>query len=270
MKKLNRRKFIRTGIFAAIGLAILDALWLEKFFFETNHFSLSATSLNSIKLLQLSDLHLNKISWRHQKLIRQINELKPDLLTITGDAIDKAENLHLLDQFLQQIDSSISKVAILGNWEYWGKVDMDALNALYQRHNGILLVNANHTFQLKNRSINIIGIDDFLVGEADFLKAVKGIEKTDHTIVLTHCPEHRDIIEQQNSGIAIDLILSGHTHGGQISLLGFAPFKPPGSGKYLAGWYRDASAPFYVSKGFGTSVIPLRFGSRAEISIFSI
>ena len=65
-------------------------------------------------------------------------------------------------------------------------------------------------------------------------------------------------------------MLSGHTHGGQVKFLGFAPFTPQGSGRYLNGLYDDYEPKLYVSKGVGTSILPIRFGARAEIAIFDI
>ena len=61
------------------------------------------------------------------------------------------------------------------------------------------------------------------------------------------------------------MVLSGHTHGGQITFLGIAPFKPQGSGKYLKGWYKKSGPKMYISKGIGTSILPIRFGARAEM-----
>ena len=60
-------------------------------------------------------------------------------------------------------------------------------------------------------------------------------------------------------------MLSGHTHGGQITFLGIVPFKPQGSGRYLKGWYKDSDPKMYISKGIGTSVLPIRLGARAEM-----
>jgi predicted MPP superfamily phosphohydrolase len=94
-------------------------------------------------------------------------------------------------------------------------------------------------------------------------------EKSTYHIIMTHCPQHRDIIKEQMTDIPINLILSGHTHGGQVNLLGFAPFRPKGSGRYISGWYTDELPHMYVSRGIGTSGIPMRLGSRAEISIFN-
>lgn len=110
------------------------------------------------------------------------------------------------------------------------------------------MINENRTVSLKNREISIIGIDDFIGGVPDFKKAIKGLESTDTNIVLSHCPEYRKVIVKHKKNLNIDVILSGHTHGGQISFLGFVPFKPIGSGKYLKGWYDDKSdAKMYVS-----------------------
>lgn len=68
----------------------------------------------------------------------------------------------------------------------------------------------------------------------------------------------------------ITLMLSGHTHGGQIAVGGWAPLVPPGSGRYVRGWFRgDGAPPLYVSRGIGTSVLPLRFGATPELAVFA-
>jgi predicted MPP superfamily phosphohydrolase len=66
------------------------------------------------------------------------------------------------------------------------------------------------------------------------------------------------------------LILSGHTHGGQVCLGGWAPVLPRGSGRYVAGWYTDGAIPLYVSRGLGTTMLPIRFGAVPEIAYFEI
>ena len=170
-----------------------------------------------------------------------------------------------MDEFLQLIEGTIPKYAITGNWEYWGKVDLEKLRETFNRQNCELLINEHRTFSIRGRKISIIGIDDFVGGKADFLKAVENLDHTGTNIVLSHCPEHRDVIEQEKGELDIELVLSGHTHGGQISFFGLAPFKPRGSGKYLKGWYKEREPQLYVSKGIGTSMIPVRLGARAEV-----
>ena len=189
----------------------------------------------------------------------------PDLICITGDSADDNEKMEHLNNFLKLIDTSITKFAITGNWEYWGKVDLVRLKDVYSESNCELLINKHRTISVRNREISIIGIDDYLAGDADFGAAVRNLQMTDTNIVLSHCPEHRDIISRQKGDLNIDLVLSGHTHGGQVTFLGIVPFKPRGSGRYLKGWYEGSAPKMYVSKGIGTSILPVRMGARAEI-----
>lgn len=269
MKKVSRRKFLKRSILASFGLLFLNSFWFEKYIIDWNQLNLNKTNKKSIKVIQISDLHIDSIQNFHKSLAEKINAKKPDLIVITGDAIDINGNLSVLDEFLQLINVSIKKYAITGNWEYWGKIDLLSLKAIYSKYNCDLLINENRTLSIHNRSISIIGIDDYVGGNADFSKSVQGLEKSDTNLVLSHCPAHRDIIAKQNKNIEIDLILSGHTHGGQITLFGFAPFRPPGSGNYLKGLY-NSYPPLYVSKGIGTSVLPFRLGARAEIIEFDL
>jgi hypothetical protein len=201
----------------------------------------------------------------HKSIAKRINSIKPDLLFITGDSVDQSEKIQSLNEFLELMDLSIPKYAITGNWEYWGDVDLSQLQSMYSKNNCKLLINENRSMTVRGREISIIGIDDYIGGNADYNKAVQNLKQTDTNIVLTHCPEHRDIISKQMGTTAIDLVLSGHTHGGQITFLGIVPFKPPGSGNYLKGWYTEKEPKMYISKGIGTSILPIRLGARAEM-----
>ncbi len=235
MKSLTRRKFIRRGILASIGLLLLDSFWFEKYVIDWNYFDTSKSDNNKIKIIQISDLHFDRLRYFHKSIAKKINTIKPDLLFITGDSVDKTEKINSLNEFLELIDNSIQKYAITGNWEYWGNVNLTKLKSVFSKNNCELLINENRTTVIQNREISIIGIDDFIGGNADFGKAIEGLKPSETTIVLSHCPEHRDLIIKQKGDLNIDLVLSGHTHGGQITFLGIVPFKPQGSGKYLKG-----------------------------------
>lgn len=265
MSKITRRKFIKQGFFSFISLIFIDAFWFEKCIIDWNFFDLSKQKKTKIKIIQISDLHFQELSSVHKSIAKKINSKKPDLIFFTGDSIDNSKNTKALNDFLKLIDQSITKFAITGNWEYWGGVNLAELNQVYSKNNCALLINENRKILIKNRSLSIIGVDDFVGGNADFMKAIHNLKQTETNIVLSHCPEHRDIISKQKGSLNIDLVLSGHTHGGQIAFLGFAPFKPNGSGKYLKGWYKDTEPYMYVSKGIGTSILPIRFGARAEV-----
>jgi predicted MPP superfamily phosphohydrolase len=84
-------------------------------------------------------------------------------------------------------------------------------------------------------------------------------------MLLAYCPAYRDQLPRDQS---IDLVLSGHTHGGQVQLFGFAPITPFGSGSYVEGWYRGGSAPMYVSRGVGMTAFAVRFECRPEVAFF--
>lgn len=265
MTNFSRRKFIKRGIFASIGLILLDSFWFEKYVVDWNYFDISKREDNKIKIIQISDLHFDQLRYFHKSIAKKINRIKPDLLCITGDAVDKTEKIESLGEFLGLIDKSIQKYAITGNWEYWGNVNLTKLKNIYSNNNCELLINENRTVSIRNREISIIGIDDLVGGNADFEKAVEALKQTETNIVLSHCPEHRDIITKQKGNLNIDVVLSGHTHGGQITFLGFVPFKPQGSGRYLKGWYEESEPKMYISKGIGTSILPIRLGARAEM-----
>lgn len=269
-KKWSRRKFIKTGIWTAVGLMFIDSVWAEKFFIETNEFFLGKASKekSAIKIIQVSDLHLKSLNYQLKKLAQKLNALRPDLILFTGDAIGEKNNLHLLNSFLKLVNYDIKKLAIPGNWEYWGNVDFKELEFIYKQHNCELLINKNIFYEFRGKTITVTGVDDYLAGKPDIEIALKDFKRSDFHVVMNHCPEYTDVISEKTKNV--DLILSGHTHGGQINLFGFVPFLPQGSGGYLKGWYRDEKKNMYVSKGIGTSILPIRFLARAEIAVFSL
>lgn len=83
-------------------------------------------------------------------------------MLITGDAVDNAKKRPVLDKFLRRIDKRIKKVAILGNWEYWGGVDLKDLEYFYNYNNCDLLVNSTHRYNFRGKSISITGLDDYV------------------------------------------------------------------------------------------------------------
>jgi uncharacterized protein len=266
---ISRRKFITSGLVVVAGAVATDAFWIEKHFIEKKEFHIGSASSDKIRVIQVSDLHMQSLSDRYKQLTKYLNAQKPDLILFTGDSIDKRENTEVLESFLKEIDHNIQKVAILGNWEYWGNVDLTRLRKVYKDHNCELLINDTKQFLFRNRTISITGVDDLVGGNADIETALQGFKESDLHIVLNHCPEYYDVIVNYNK-IKIDLVLAGHTHGGQLNLFGFTPFLPRGSGKYLKGWYKERSPNLYVSKGIGTSIIPARLGARAEVTLFNL
>lgn len=270
--KISRKSFISKLFFGALGFIALDAFWFEKYVVDWTVYDISKNETGKIKVIQLSDLHLHKIKSFHRTIAKRINKENPDAILITGDSINYTSELSILDEFLKLIDHHILKIATLGNKEYEGRIDFGTLRSVYEVNNGMLLINQNHVLNIKNRAINIMGIDDYLAGNADYFIASQNANTSLETIVLNHRPKYRDEIDSINKSLKIPLklILCGHTHGGQVTFFGKVIFKPTGSGRYLKGWYKSDESLMYVSKGIGTSIIDVRFGARAEASIFYV
>jgi predicted MPP superfamily phosphohydrolase len=214
-----------------------------------------------LRVVQLSDLHLRGIGMRERRVAALTRGERPDLVVLTGDVVETADALGALDEFLALVGERARPLAIRGNWEHWGNVPPGELAAVLERRGGRLLLDESALGEHGGRTWAIIGLDwptgRLRDGDPALAPAV-------NRLVLLHAPAGRD----GWAGPPAAAMLSGHTHGGQVALAGFAPLLPPGSGPYLAGWYRGAPVDLYVSRGVGTSVVPLRLGARPEVASF--
>lgn len=269
----------RRGFLAAIGagglasLAGIDALWLEPKGVEVTRHRVGPTPSSDsrrLRLVQLTDLHLQGIGEHEEDVARKVNELAPDLIVITGDSVDRADRLGVLAEFLDLLDPAVPRYAVPGNWEYAAGVDRNQLARTLESRNGRLLINESVIHDFDGRALRLTGLDDLVAGRPDLERAVRGADPGPGHVLLVHCPAYRDRLLGTN-GLCTepDLILSGHTHGGQVTVFGWwAPVLPPGSGGYVSGWYRNPGPPLYVSRGIGTTAIPVRFCAPPEIAVF--
>jgi predicted MPP superfamily phosphohydrolase len=133
------------------------------------------------------------------------------------------------------------------------------------------LVNESILYKQGDRNLLITGIDD-LVGKPNLIKSLENINSNPNHLLLAHSPAYRDSFSSDELKLLAEykpqFMLSGHTHGGQLSFFGFAPFRPPGSGDYVSGWYRTSPISMYISRGLGVSILPMRIGTVPEISYF--
>ncbi|MEK9502362.1 metallophosphoesterase [Gaopeijia maritima] len=209
----------------------------------------------------LTDLHLKAVTHFHERIARAVEDSSPNAVVIIGDAVDGRDRLPLLSDFLGLLPGSVPRVATLGNWEYWGRVDLAALRRTYEAADTHLLVNESY---ILSEGAALFGTDDSLAGTPTLDGLVDLADR--EVVLLSHCPAFRDAIPAGLRG-QVRAMLSGHTHGGQVAIGGWAPLLPPGSGPYTAGWYTEAGVPLYVSRGLGTSVLPLRLGSPPELAV---
>jgi len=221
----------------------------------------------TLRVLQVSDLHLRTIGGLEQRLLAALHTAAPDVIAFTGDVVDRQTALPHLETFLGECPRQSRLFAITGNWEHWSGIPLESLDRLYKRHGVELLVNRSVAFVKDGCRVRVTGLDDLIGGRPDAVAALRDATPCPNHIVLAHCPAVRDAVRLPAEHPA-DFMLSGHTHGGQIAPLGIVLKLPHGSGGYVSGWYRDDGPALYVSRGIGTSLVPMRIGATPELAQF--
>jgi hypothetical protein len=279
---------IMTVILIIIGLSTFH----ERFNFKTEEITIKIKDLNSdldgLKLVQISDLHLPGF-YNHrqvlQKVIYDINIIKPDLLLNTGDFIDFGwREFDRFDTILIKAKSRYGNFAILGNHDI-GTYDPFFTEA--DRENNILIMNnqiKSAGYQVLNDENKIINIGKAriaLIGivtkgrhphmiHGDLKKAISGLDSVDLKILLSHDPNQW--AEDVTGKTDIDLTLSGHTHGMQMGII-TKKFRWSPSKYFYPHWnglYTDGNQYQYVNRGLGVLAIPFRIWMPPEITVITI
>jgi uncharacterized protein len=296
-RNLTRRQWIAgvAGATAGVGIAasastvVRRAFTLEVDFVVVTRHDVGAAGgqpgAPSLRVVQLSDLHIDAIGSREERVAAAVAVHRPDLVVFTGDSVDGSSRLEVLGAFLDLLEGGTRKIAILGNRERSDDVDVRRLERTYAQRGCELLINDVSEFRVGDRPVMVTGLDDLIGGTPDPARALVGSQPTANHPLLAHCPAQRDRIKWQvvapastariPEGPQVDLapyrplwMLAGHTHGGQLAPFGVPLMRPRGSGRYVSGWYRDPAPPMYVSRGIGTSIIPARHRARPEVAVF--
>jgi predicted MPP superfamily phosphohydrolase len=214
-----------------------------------------------VRIVALSDLHAPCLYTSVAHLIAVINAHEPDIFILAGDTVDKSGNEPIVESF-KQVKARLAKVATLGNWEYLGKLDLDKLRWSYGSAGISLLVNDI----LEAPGLTIAGFDDFVMGSPHY-EILSDESLADRPLLVTsHCPGCFDRITSLARSRIV--LISGHTHGGQVAPFGIALITPEGSGPYVQGWYQREEHSMYVMRGIGTSPgLPVRMGARPELLV---
>jgi uncharacterized protein len=271
---MNRRTFLKVG-----GGTGLVALGGNTFLLEPRRLVVSRYQLGDrqnadrISMVQISDLHIKQINEFTRRIATTVNQLNADVVLLTGDIVDRTTTLPVLDEFLGLLTAATPKYAILGNWENFSHVDLAQLKATYAQHNTQLLINQSVVHTHGGRSVLLTGLDDTVEGQPNLRQALDGVTPQANHLILAHAPDQRDLFTSAEhaalEAFQPQYMLSGHTHGGQVKFLGFAPVLPRGSGRYIQGWYTDRAPKLYVSRGLGGSGTTARLGSTPEIALFN-
>ncbi|MCI5165213.1 MAG: metallophosphoesterase [Candidatus Electrothrix sp. GM3_4] len=219
-------------------------------------------------IVQISDIHIGAMSMRAElvEIVAIVNNLQPDLIAITGDLVDgNADELAGELAPLAELKAQHGVFFVTGNHEYYSGVEkwLPEIKQL-----GITVLNNTRTeIHRGNDAFILAGVTDHQAGRfgkeyaPNFEKALGGIAKTSTVILLAHQP--RAVEEAARYGI--DLVLSGHTHGGQIWPFNYlTPLQQP----YIKGFYRHNKTQLYVNQGTGYWGPPMRVGTYKEISEF--
>jgi len=232
-----------------------------------------ADVFQGLRVIQISDLHIKKIGYREKELVRIIKNIAPDIIFITGDLLSNNHNTTAVTQLVNTLGKIATVIAIPGNTDHLVKgykKDINLIKNLSFNSNVYLLINQSLELTVQQKSyvkkIYILGLDDNYTWNDDFFKVMLGIPSRAPKILLVHAP---NIIEKIDAS-DINLVLSGHTHGGQIVF----PFIGPivvnrvchSKKKYISGLYFDEGTKLYVNQGIGTAIIPLRLFCRPEIT----
>ncbi len=229
-----------------------------------------------LRVAHLTDLHFGRVTPERvqREAVRLTNAQAPDLVVITGDFVCHSQlYLDQLEGVLSGLDGPV--IGVLGNHDYWSGAE-EVLGAL--RRAGVeVLRNQNTTITLRGERLQVVGLDDAYTGHAERERAVKGLRANAPVIALSHIAEEADWLWYQG----VPLVLSGHTHGGQVTvakLHEIAIGKLAGH-KYVHGLYGDRGpmhvdprGAVYVGAGIGAAVMPLRLGDRGrrEIALFEL
>ncbi|WP_391118911.1 metallophosphoesterase [Psychrobacillus sp. L3] len=226
-------------------------------------------NFNGLKIVQISDLHDATFGENQARLVKKVKHASPDLIFITGDLIDS--NRYDLGNSLDVVEQIVEIAPVYyvtGNHEI-STNDVDHIKSKLLDLGVQVLSNKEQIIEKSGERIRIIGIEDPLSGVsiADALSKFKKTE--DFTLVLSHRPEaFQDYVDNQ-----LDVVFSGHAHGGQFRIPGLGGLVAPGQGlfpKYTAGLYEEKDTKMIVSRGLGNSVIPVRVFNTPELVVVTL
>ena len=274
MPTLTRRHFLAAAAGALGAAALGDGFLIEPTAIDVTHHDVPIPglprALDGVRIACLADVHLHRgISRAARAALEQLDRERPEIVVLAGDICNKRGDLPLLTSWAREANGTLATFATYGNWERYAKIDRATAEAAYGRAGVEFLCNATARVSIRGATLTILGLDDPVEGQPDPMAALAGVGARDVAVWVLHGPGYVDELPQSIAPRPA-LLLAGHTHGGQIRLPGFTPVLPVGSGRFVAGWYRDTLAPLYVSRGIGTVFVPARLFCPPELPVFSL
>lgn len=275
--QLSRRQFL-TGLAAAplVGVSATSAYarLIAPYHYEVSETDIFLRNLperfEGFRVTQLTDVHHSRIVSIEEvrRVVELTNMTKPDLIALTGDYTTSYRRyIEPCAEALGSLNAPEGVWAVLGNHDHY--TDRELTTRALERNHIRVLNNANTTLRRGSDVLQLSGIDDWSWAGTDWPRAFHGLHHKQPTVLLSHQPIVLDFAESEKVG----LILSGHTHGGQIDL---PLIGPPAAHfatkdlKYAQGLFRRGETQLYVSRGTGVIGLPLRFGVRPEVAVLRL
>lgn len=297
---LRRRRAIKSIALAMVGLflAVCAYMLMEARMVHLEYADVQLGDLprafDGVKLLYVSDLHVDSLNQpeRVYALMQTFQKLEPDLLLLGGDYssfglanearlmlhLDKQSQLKkretaLRDRFfskLKDFKAPLGKYAVAGNHDNW----TDGLAQSLALGDVELLRNQVVTIQKDGASLVLAGLDDWVTGARRVGQIAGQVRAEDCVIVMSHNPDALPVLSDQpgmGSARWADLMLSGHTHGGQVRPFGRTLLIPSSYGdRYRTGWISESGTQLLVSNGVGTTGFPIRLGAPAQAHLITL
>jgi hypothetical protein len=255
---ISRRKFVSATLLASLAGIFVDLKWVEPTWLKIRHLRLGNGHPRH-RFVHFTDLHHKGETSYLQTVVRQINALAPDFVCFTGDVIEEENYLAEALEILSGIKYPMYGVP--GNHDYWSQVSFAPIHDCFNATGGAWLMDEQRTIACGK--INLIGISCSHDRQASLPQNPAMIN-----ILLMHYPAW----VKKLTGQKFDLMLAGHSHGGQVRIPFFGPILVPYAvDEYTMGRYQTASGPLYVNPGIGYIYgYKLRFNCRPEITVVEI
>lgn len=267
---------MRRLILLSISFLIIWAFFIEPNMLVITTLNIPVPELKGLKVVFVSDFHIKPNQKNRLKyVVKKINEQHPDLILSTGDFVsghDPKQSLPIeeIAPVLSTLESKYGFYSVLGNHDWWQ--GGEEIEKALENNAVVVLGNENKKIKINDKTLYIAGVEDMDTRNIDLAKALKNADKP--TILLTHTPDVFPFISDKlNSKITgkVNLVLSGHTHGGQFNLPFVGALIVPSSygNKYAQGLINENGKMMFVTKGIGTSILPVRFNCLPEIVVIS-
>lgn len=254
-------------------IIIIGFIWMvliEPYILTIKHLKIDNPDLKGLKIVFASDFHIKPYEmFRLKKIVNKINEQNPDLILLGGDYVNSHNPKYTcpiedIASELKNLKAKNGVIGVLGNHDNWQGKDKilkalaDANITILQNENIPLALYKDNTSELKK--VFIAGLEDIQTQTPNIKKALENTKNP--TILLTHSPDTFPEVSDN-----VFLTLAGHTHGGQVVI--FTPILVPSKYhiKYAYGLKNEGNKKLYITRGLGSSILPIRFNCPPEIVV---